>query len=90
MWLHEMTPEQKTEYGFVKISSCPTLEKVKESRQLLNSKICESCGDEGDTTDLEKLNPLNQKPTRQFALLCKNCRAVNKVGKPLGKRWNNG
>lgn len=91
MWVHEMTVAQKHEYGFVGIS-VPDMVKIgykpkKKKPKLLLSRVCESCFKKSTTVSLTSLSRKNQTPGRHSALLCRECRINNEIGRSVVKGW---
>lgn len=89
MWAHEMTDDQKREYGFVRLSY-KELNRIGHKRiKRLDPtfKFCESCGAGNNSVLLDTLSILNVTPGRSAALLCKDCRANNRNGRRIIKGW---
>lgn len=90
MWAHELTVDQKREYGFVKLSK-QELERIgifkPRKKKVLSTSTCEACEEKSSNVELEKLSTKNQTPGRRFALLCRDCRINNNLGRSVIKGW---
>lgn len=89
MWAHQMTDDQKREYGFVKLShkelNLIGHKRLKRFDPIF--KFCESCGSGNNTVLLDILSTKNATPDRSAALLCKECRTNNRLGRRIIKGW---